>query len=135
MGVKHKHMKDLNTKSIINLLPFPGNFKLDLLEKYDGLPREEQLKISDIVWEAYYAVYDFKIRENFDKAIETADKKGEKPDEKFYAKIVEKTDKEIEDLLTSSSENVDLSAARKSMEMIIKEINASKKSNPALVKN
>ncbi len=128
-------MKDLNTKSIINLLPFPGNFKLDLLEKYDGLPREEQLRISDLVWEAYYAVYDFKIRENFDKAIEAADKKREKPDKKFYAKIVEKTDKEIEDLLTSSSENVDLSAARKSMEMIIKEINASKKSNPALVKN
>ena len=121
-------MKDLSTKSIINLLPFPGNFKLDLLEKYDNLPREEQLRISDLVWEAYYAIYDFKIKENFDKALLEADEKGEKPDEKFYGKIVEKTDKEIENLLTSSSENIDLSQARKSMEMIIKEINASKKS-------
>ena len=119
-------MKDIDIKTIINFLPFPSNFKLDLLERYDLMESNEQQRVSDLVWEAFYLVYDMKIRENFDKILSEADEKSEKTDEKFYQKVVERTDKEIADALSTSSESVDLTQARKSMEMIIKEINASK---------
>ena len=121
-------MKNFDIKTIINFLPFPSDFKLDLLERYESMGPDEKARTTDLIWEAFYLVYDIKIRENFDKLLAEADEKGEKPDEKFYGKVVEKTDKEIEDALTNSSESVDLSEARKSMEMIIKEINASKSS-------
>lgn len=120
-------MKQINTKTIINLLPFEPSAKLDLLEKYDSLPREEQLRISDLVWETFYDLYEIKIKDNFDKAIQEAEKNGEKPDQSFYGKVLERTDKEISDLLSSAADSTDLSVARKSMEKILKEIHAAKK--------
>ncbi len=120
-------MKQIDTKKIINFLPLSPEVKLDLLEKYDSLPREEQLRISDLVWETYYDLYEIRIRDNFDKAIQEAERNKEKPDGTFYGKVIEKTDNEIIELLTSSAESVDLSAARKSMEQIVREINAAKK--------
>ncbi len=120
-------MKQIDTKKIINFLPLSPEVKLDLLEKYDSLPKEEQLRISDLVWETYYDLYEIRIRDNFDKAIQEAERNKEKPDGTFYGKVIEKTDNEIIELLTSSAESVDLSAARKSMEQIVREINAAKK--------
>jgi hypothetical protein len=119
-------MKALDTKTIINLLPFSNEKKLDLLEKFDSLSRDEQLKISDVVWEAYYSFYDLKIKENFDKAIREADKNSQEPSENLYTSVVEKTDQEMKNMITSLAENIDLASARRSMELIIKEINAAK---------
>ncbi len=122
-------MIQLTTKTIINFLPLSGEVKLDLLEKYDKLSREEQLRISDVVWQAYYSIYDIKIKENFDKAIAEAEMTGHEPDKTFYGKVVEETDREIEEKLASSSEIEDLATVRKSMELIVREINAAKKEN------
>lgn len=123
-------MKQINTKAIINFLPFDPSAKLDLLEKYDSLPREEQLRISDLVWETFYDLYEIKIKENFDKAIQEAEKSGQKPDETFYGKVLEKTDKEIADQLALISDSEDISKVRKSMEQIVREISAVKKTKP-----
>ncbi len=120
-------MKQINTKTIINFLPFEPSAKLDLLEKYDSLPREEQLRISDLVWDTFYSFYEIKIKDNFDKAIQEAEKNGTKTDQTFYGKVLERTDKEISDILSSAADSTDLSAARKSMEQIVGEINTVKK--------
>lgn len=119
-------MKNLDTKTIINFLPLSSESKLDLLERYDSMSEAEKAGVSDWVWEAFYTFYDLKIKENFEKMLVEADEKNEKPDKKFYGKVVERTDKEIVDALNTSSESMNLTEARKSMEMIIKEINASK---------
>lgn len=119
-------MSEINTKVIINFLPFPADFKLDLLERFDSLPKAEQLRISDIMWEGFYTIYDLRFQENFDKGIQEAEKTGQMPDDTFYGKIVEKMDKEIEAALRSAGEGMDLSAARKSMEQIVQAIKAAK---------
>lgn len=119
-------MTNLNTKTIINTLPLPAELKLDLLEKYDTLDRKEQLRISDLVWDTYYQLYDIKVKENFDKLIAEAEKNGEELGDNFYGKVVEKTDQEFNEQLQASGESVDIGAARKSLEQIMHEINASK---------
>ena len=126
MGVKS--MNKINTKTIINYLPFPSDFKLGLLEKYDSLPNEEKNRIADLVWEAYGAVYEIKVRNNLDKLIAEADAKGQKTDDTFYKQAVDRTDEEIRTGLASETEVADLSEVRKSMELIVNEINASKAS-------
>ncbi len=120
----------ITTKAIINLLPFQSEFKLDLLEKFDTLSEEEQARTADIIWQAFYMVYDIKLKNNVDKIMTEADKNGEKFDPTFYKKAADRTDDEIRELLASSSQTLDLEEARKSMEMIIREINAAKTSRP-----
>lgn len=119
-------MTELTAKKIINLLPCPDDYKQKLLAEYDSLPRDEQLRISDIVWEFYFDYYQLKIQENFQKGIAEAEEKGERLGESYYEKVLEKTQEEMDELAQSSGETVDLSAARSSMEKIIKEIRAAK---------
>ncbi len=123
-------MSKITTKTIINFLPLDPSFKLDLLEKYDTLSREEQLRISDLVWQTFDNLYELKIKENFDKAIVEAEKSAKQPSQSFYGEVVKKTDEEIKSQLLSAGESVDLSKARKSMEQIVREINAAKKQLP-----
>ena|ERR1035437_3121545 len=121
-------MTELTTKTIINYLPLPSATKIDLLEKYDSLPREEQLTIADHVWQLFFDLYELNIQDNFDKGVAEADAKGEKLDQTFYGKVLKRTEEEVVAQLSSSSESVDLSEARASMEKIIREINATKAS-------
>lgn len=116
----------LTTKTIINFLPLPTDQKLELLEQYDLLPQEEKLRVSHLLWELYYDLYQLKIQENFDKLMAEADEKGEKTDGTFYKKVLQKTREETKEQLSLSENSIDLSEARKSMEMIIREINAAK---------
>lgn len=116
-------MNKFNTKTLINLLPFDPKQKLELLESYDNLPKEEQIKVSRIVWDAYAEYEELKINDNFEKGFET----GEFPlDENYYKAIVAKTEKEIDEELENAAKTVDLTNVRQSMEKILKEINASK---------
>lgn len=120
-------MTNLTTKTIINYLPLPSETKLDLLEKYDTMPREEQLTVADHVWQLFFDLYKLKVQENFDKGIEETEKTGEQPDQTFYGKVLQKTEDEVMAQLSSSGDSVTLSEARKSMEKIIKEISAVRK--------
>jgi hypothetical protein len=119
-------MTDLTAKKIISFLPFPDDYKKTLLGEYDSLPKEEQLRISDIVWEFYFDYYQLKIQENFNKGIVEANEKGEQLGESYYEKVIDQTQEEMDQLAQSSGETADLSEARTSMERIIREINAAK---------
>jgi hypothetical protein len=120
-------MTELNTKTIINYLPFDPKVKLELLEAYDSIPLEEQIRISRLVWQAFSEFENIKIKGNFDKGLKEASKANQKLDENYYKKIIEETQKDTEAKLSSAQESVDITRARKSMEQIVREINASKK--------
>ena len=116
----------ITTKTIINFLPIEADFKLHLLENYDKFPRDEQLRISDLVWSAFGEIYQMRIAENFEAGLKELSDKTKKPPDNYYKSVVEKTDQEIRAALTGASETVDLSEARKSMEQIVQAINAAK---------
>lgn len=119
-------MAKITTKTLLGFLPFDSKFKLEILEKYDSMPPAEKQRITDLVWDAYCDYYDLKVKENFDRGVVEASKRGEKTGSDFYGKVVDKTTEEIENALTSASETADLSEARKSMEQIVKAIKSSK---------
>lgn len=119
-------MNKINTKVIINFLTMPEDQKIDLLAKYDTLPRDEQLKISDVLWEAFATEYDFLLKKNLEKISSDPNQKPD-PNETPYQKAVRITNEDISTRLLSAGEQADLSHVRSSMEKIVKEINASKK--------
>ena len=117
----------LTTKDIIKILPFKEDFRMQLLERFDTLNLDALFNIEQALWDAYAYVYDLKIKENLQLAMDKAANGEEKLDEDFYKRVLEKTEKEMEKEAIGSSEKVDLSAARVAMEKIVKEIQASKK--------
>lgn len=119
-------MREITIKTLINFLPLPADYKLELLETYDSLSKEVQLSISETLWEAFYDEYDFQIKISFDQAVAEAEKSGKKTDKSLYQEALNNARDEIEKRLASAGESVDLSAARKSMEQIVREINAVK---------
>lgn len=123
-------MIDVNTKTLISFLPFDPAQKLDLLEKYDSLSKDEQIRITRIVWEALADYEELKIKENFEDGLSEAEKDKSGLDQDYYKKIVDKTEKEIDAKLAASQQAEDLTSVRKSMEQIVREINATKKPNP-----
>lgn len=122
-------MSEITTKTIINFLPFDPKFKLELLEEYDSLSPDQQVRLTRLVWQTFDSFYQLRINEKFYKGIRDAGKTGQKIDGSYYQKVVEETDKEIDRQLAENQQSFDLSAARKSMEQIVREINAVRKSN------
>lgn len=121
-------MTEITTKALIHYLPFPADFKLELLEKYDSLPQDEKIRISGLVWNLYYDLYDSKIKDNFEKGLKEAQDAGLKIDQNYFKEVVQRTNEEFNTAVTSATESTDLQAARKSMEQIVQAINAAKTS-------
>ena len=120
-------MTELNTKILIKFLPFSEEFKKEMLERYDKLSLGQQSVITEHIWNAYYDYFDIKLQENFDKEMAELEKKKLQPSVNFYRKLVDKTNKEIKDRLLKSGESSQLEEARKAMEKIVREIQASKR--------
>lgn len=113
-----------DTKEIIKFLPFEEDFKRSLLEQFDQAQGQQKFELDSMVWRAYYQVYEAQLQQNIQLELQQG---KEKMDEHFYAKIREKTEKELDDMIRSESKTSDLSAARKAMEKIVQEIHAAKK--------
>lgn len=116
----------LTTKTIIKSLPFEQSFKHELLEQFDALDADTQNAIARIAWDTFYAMYQLKLEENTQLAFVKAQVNQEKLDKDFYQRVKEKTQKELEDDLAGTTQETDLAAARKAMELIMQEIKASK---------
>lgn len=116
----------MTTKDIIKILPFDEAFKTQLLGQYDTLDEDRKSVIVDMLWDAYGMLYDVKLQENMQIALAKADKGEQELDSTFYAKMVEQTEKEMQELSIEAVEGADLGAARTAMENIIKEIRAAK---------
>lgn len=119
-------MTNISTKTLINFLTFDPKLKLELLESYDTLPIDEQVRITRAVWGAFDDYQELKVQENFEKGLLLADKNSSQIDNDYYKKINEQTEKEIDEALANSQQSADLTGVRKSMEQIVREINASK---------
>ncbi|MBI2074504.1 MAG: hypothetical protein HYT83_01560 [Candidatus Levybacteria bacterium] len=116
----------ITTKEIIKLLPFEDKFRLELLEKFDSLNPDQKFNMEQILWDAYFALYKLKLDENLQLAFLRAKENQEKLDKDFYKRVEEQTEKELSENTIEVTEEVDLEAARKAMEKIIKEIRATK---------
>lgn len=122
-------MKDLNTKTIINFLPFEPSFKLKLLENYDAYPLPEQIRITRLVWGFFNSIYDLRIKRKFEDGLK--DQPNNAEDGSYYLKILEEVRNEINEELENHQTSADISEVRKSMEQIVREINALKTQSPA----
>lgn len=119
----------LKTKDLIKILPFEEKFKTELFSEYDNLNPDQKFEIVRLLWDTYDALYELKLEENMQTALLRVENGQESLDKEFYKRIEEQTEKEMESQTTQSIESSNLTAARAAMEMIVKEIQASKKSS------
>jgi hypothetical protein len=117
----------INTKNIIKMLPVEEKFKLDLLNEFDFYDPDTKFEVEQIIWRAFREYYKIRLDQNLQLAFVKAGNNQESFDPDFYKRIREQTEKEIEEESVKNVEAIDLSAARKAMEVIVKEIKASKK--------
>lgn len=117
----------MQTKDIIKLLPLDEKFKMELLNEFDFLDPDEKFEIEQVLWKAYRDLYEAKLKDNMQLALQKAGNNQEKLDKGFYKRIREQTDKELEEEERQTIEQTDLFAARTAMEKIVKEIRAAKK--------
>lgn len=115
----------ITTKDIIKILPFDNEFKNELLGSFDGLDDDKKFNIGEVLWNAYDAFYELKLKENTQLALLQARDNQEKLDKDFYKRIREQTDKEMEQEATQMTAQVDLAQTREELKEII-----NKPSNP-----
>lgn len=117
----------LKTKDLIKILPFEEKFKTELLSEYDNLNPDQKFEIVRLLWNTYDALYELKLEENMQAGLIRVENGQESLNKDFYKRIEEQTKKEMESQTTQSIESSNLTSARAAMEMIVKEIQASKK--------
>lgn len=116
----------ITTKDIIKILPFEDQLKTSLLDNFDNLNPDQKLAIEQLLWQTYESLFKLKLEENTQMALLRAKEGREKLDKEFYKRVREQTEKEMQSETIQTTQDVDLSEARKAMEVIIKEIQASK---------
>lgn len=118
----------LTAKNIAKLLPFDKTFKDDLLQRIDSLDPDQKFTIERMLWETYDAMFLLKLEENLAAALLRAKNRQESLDKELYKRVREQTEKEMQSEALEKTETADLEAARKAMEVIVKEIHAAKSS-------
>lgn len=118
---------NLTTASIIKTLPFEESFRIDLMDRLTTIDSDQKFAIERILWDAYFALYQLKFEENLELALLRAKENEETLDKDLYKRVEEQTEKEMQSEVAKDTEKVDLDAARRAMELIVKEIQASKK--------
>lgn len=116
----------LTTKDIIKILPFNDALKTRLLKGFDTLNPDQKFMVEDVVWNTYLTIYKLRLQENVQAGLLRARNNKEKLDESFYDRMEEQTEKEMDSEGLAITEKVNLEAAQKAMELIVKEIQASK---------
>lgn len=118
---------NLTTKDIIKLLPFTKDLKDRLLADFDSLDANRKFMVEDAVWNTYCTIYKLKLQKNLNLALIRASNNQEKLDANFYQRVEAATEEEMKQENMSAIQDADLSAARKAMETIVKEIQLSKR--------
>lgn len=116
----------LTTKDVIKILPIEEDVRVYLLESVDGSDPDRKYLAEKLVWEAYDTLYELKLEENMQLAMVGTKQGQERLDKDFYKRVREQTEKEMQEEAIQNTEKVDLSEARKAMEKIVREIQASK---------
>lgn len=108
------------TKDIIKVLPFDPEFKSKLLSDFDTLDPDQKFTIEQIVWDAYYALYQLKLEENLQLALARAGKNKESLDDTLYKRVREQTEQEMQEEYVKGTTQADLSATRDTIQSMIK---------------
>lgn len=117
----------VTTKSIIKILPLDKDLKTSLLDDFDTLDPDKKFIMEGLLWDSYHALYKLKLEENLQKAFIHAHEGTQELDQEMYKKVKKETNEQMDKDMREEVEATDLAEARRAMEMIIKEIQASKK--------
>lgn len=109
----------LTTKIIIQVLPFDQSFKDDLLQRFDSLSDNQQLDITNLVWSTYYALYQLKLEENLDLALEGALDGNVKFDKDLYKRVSEETQRQMTEEVNETADSEALSETRQKLQEIL----------------
>ncbi len=112
----------LGTKDLIKILPFDDQFKKDILERYDFLDEDQKFNIQNVVWDTYNLLFDMKLQENIDLALQMAAQNQEKLDKDFYDRVKEVTEQEFSSGSFKSVEQMDLAQTREKLQEILQKI-------------
>ncbi len=112
---------DFTTKTIIKILPFEKEFKEQLLLAFDSIDPDRRITVERALWDLYDAIYELKLQENIDLALQNALVNKEKLDPEFYKRIKEQTEMEILSSTATAATQVDLTQAREKLEQLLKE--------------
>lgn len=118
---------NLTTKDIIKVLPFEDQFRKDLLDQFDVLTLEQKYNIERVLWDTYFALYKLKFEEKMNEALLRARENQESLDGNLAKRVEEEVIEELKQQKVEKVQETDLTAARKAMELIVKEIQASPK--------
>lgn len=112
---------EINTKKIIELLPFDNEFRTHLLHEFGSLDADQKSEMVDILWDAYDAYFLLALQNNIQMGLEKAKKGEEQLDTTFYKRVCEKTEKELSESASQNSATDSLKNVRTKLESILAE--------------
>ena len=116
----------ITTKTIIKILPFDLEYKEVLYKELENSDPDRRFYLERLLWDAYDVLFEIQLQENIQKGLLRAKENKENLDADFYARMEERTEKEMAADTLEASEKADLEEARQAMEVIVKEIQAVK---------
>ncbi len=117
----------MNALDIIKALPIDEVVKTKILNNYDSFTVAQKSATDHLAWTTYDALYEERLRKNLGVQYDNVEQGGEKFGNDFYKRALKKTEREMTTEFKESVSKHDLSAARKAMEIIVREIQVAKK--------
>jgi hypothetical protein len=87
---------NITTQDIIKILTIDDEFKKKLLTEWDTFSEDQQLNLTEIIWDTYADLYQLRYEINAEIALQELSEGKESVDSKFAHRIREKTDDEFE---------------------------------------
>lgn len=112
---------ELNTKKIIELLPFESAFKTRLMNELENPDADKKSEMIDILWDAYDAYFLLALQSNIQIGLEKAKRDEEQLNTSFYKRICEKTEKELLENASQKNATDSLKNVRTKLESILAE--------------
>lgn len=124
----------MTVQDIIKVLPMDNDLRMKILDNFDSMKPSKKFMITKAAWKTYMMIYEEKLDQNLElQFYEVSEGKG-KLGKDFYARALKKTEHQMTKDLSKSIEAIDLAVARKTMEFIVREIEASKKAPKSKIK-
>ncbi|HUD44746.1 MAG TPA: hypothetical protein VMR41_04345 [Patescibacteria group bacterium] len=109
-------MTDLSTENLIKMLPLGDEVKTQLLEKFDTFSEEQKVDIDEALWDGYYELYQLRLQENIQFALNSENNVESKLNSDFYSEMVKKTEEQMQQEERKDVERFDLSTTRGKLE-------------------
>lgn len=112
---------------IIRSLPIKDDIKSKIVNNFDNFTPSQRSALERVAWLTYDALYENRLNENISRQYDDVKAGSEDLGGDFYKRALQKTDKEMTVDFKESISKHDLAEARKAMEFIVKEMQATKK--------